>query len=165
MKYRYITKTVLFFSVVFVLTACQSDKSTIGGYLNLDTDLKIDFVVDADINPDELKRPSPLFIRMYELKSDKMLKGADFLDLFERDEELLGADLVVKHELKRFKPGEGRSEKLVLDPATKMVGLFAEFLNFKEAKYKIIFPVVSNNVFRNSVVIQVSGNEILIKGN
>ena len=161
MKFCNLNKFVWIFALIILLTSCQSDKSRVGGFFNLDTDLKIDFLVDADINPDELNRPSPLFIRMYELKSSKMMKNADFLDLFERDEELLGADMVVKHKLKRFKPGESRAEKFVLDPETKVVGLYAEFLNFKDSRYKLIIPVVSNNVFRNSVVIRVSGNELI----
>lgn len=163
MKYRNLNKLLWIFLVTLLLSSCQSDKSRVGGFFNLDTDLKIDFIVDADINPDESKRPSPLFIRMYELKTNKMMKNADFLDLFERDEELLGADMVVKHSLKRFKPGESRTEKLVLDPDTKLVGLFAEFLDFKNARFKLIIPVVSNNVFRNSVVIRVSGNELIFE--
>jgi hypothetical protein len=39
--------------------------------------------------------------------------------------------------------------------------LYAEFLEFKDSKYKLIIPVVANNVFRNSVVIRVSGNELI----
>lgn len=158
----------LFLSVlasVVLLSACQSNRSTVGGYLNLDTDLRIDFLVDADINPDEGGRPSPLFVRLYELKSDKMIKNAHFLDIFERDEDVLGADLVVHHKLKRFTPGENRTDNLVLDPETKFVGLYAEFYNYQDARYKLVIPVVANNVFRNSVVIRVSGNDLIFNSN
>lgn len=152
---------LLFAAAMLLLTACQSDKSTFGGYFDLDTDLKIEFKVDSNINPDEFGRPSPLFIRMYELKSNKMLKNADFLDIYENDKEKLGADLVASHKLKRFKPGENRVEQFVLDPETRFVGLYAEFLNFKQAKYKLTIPVVTNNVIRNSVVIRISGDDLI----
>lgn len=156
-----IYKLCLAFAVM-LLVSCQSDKSAVGGYFNLDTDLKIEFKVESGINPDESSTPSPLFVRMYELTSDQMMKTADFLDIYENDKVKLGADLVKIHKLKRFKPGENRTEQLVLDPTTKYVGLYAEFLEFNRAKYKLTFPVVSNNVFKNTVVIRISGNDLIL---
>lgn len=143
------------------LFACQSMNGTVGGYLGLDTDLQIDFVVDSDINPDELGMASPMFIRMYELKASKMMKRADFIEIYEQDKKVLGADMIAVHKLKHFKPGENRTESFVLKKETNYVALFGEFLEFKDAKYKLIIPVVANNVFRNSVVIRVSGNELI----
>lgn len=148
---------------VSLLMACQSMNSKVGTYFSLDTDLQIDFVVDSDINPDESGSASPLFIRMYELSNDKMIGKADFIELFESDKDVLGADLVAKHELKRFKPGESRTENFVIAKSANHVALFAEFLDFKEAKFKLIFPVVANNVFRNKVSVHVSGNELILK--
>jgi type VI secretion system protein VasD len=148
--------------VLTLVSSCQSDKSTIGGYLNLDTDLKIQFLVEADINPDETGLASPLFIRMYELKAEKIMKKADFIDIFEGDKEVLGADLVDMHKLKPFKPGESRSELFVLNKNTRFVGLYAEFLEFKESKFKLVIPVVTNNVFKNSATVNVSGNELIL---
>lgn len=160
MKYRQIIILALAAFVLSLASSCQSNKSTIGGYLNLDTDLKIDFLIEADTNPDEAGLASPLFIRMYELKSEKIIKKADFIDIYERDKEVLGADLVDMHVLKHFEPGKTRSEVFVLNKKTKYVGLYAEFLEFKESKFKLVFPVVTNNVFRNSVTIRVTGNEL-----
>lgn len=144
-----------------LLTACQPRNSTVGGYFGLDTDLQIDFIVDADINPDELGKASPLFIRMYELKSSKMMNKADFISIYERDKEVLAADMLAVHKLKRFKPGESRTEHFVLAKDTYYVALYGEFLNFQESKFKVIIPVVANNVITNSVTIQVSANELI----
>jgi len=153
----------LVFVAIFlsVLTACQAVNSSVGGYFDLDTDIQIDLMVDADINPDELGKASPLFIRMYELSSNKMMKKADFIEIYERDKDVLGADMIAVHKLKRLKPGEDRTEHIVLDKKTNYVALYAEFLEFKESKFKLIIPVVANNVFRDSVVIRVSGNELI----
>jgi len=161
MNYNRLLNPALIVAISVMLSACQSMNSTVGGYLGLDTDLQIDFLVDADINPDELGRASPLFIRMYQLKTNKMMKKASFIEIFERDKEVLGADMVSVHKLKRFKPGESRTEHFVLDEKTYYVALFAEFLEFKESKFKLIIPVVANNVFRNSVVIRVTGNKLI----
>ncbi len=126
----------------------------------LDTDLKLTFKADADINPDDKKRPSPLFLRMYELKSTKQFEKANFIDLFERDSEILGADLVAKQTLKRLRPGDDRVDSFVLKPETRYVGLFAEVLQYKDAKFKILIPIAPTNVFASSAVVYISGNTI-----
>ena len=156
--FRFITALV----IALNLAACQSLNSAVGTYFDMDTDLQIDFIVDADINPDELGKASPLFIRMYELKNTKMMKKADFIDIYERDKEALGADMVTVHKLRRFKPGESRTEHFVLDKKTDYVAFYAEFLAFKESKYKLIVPVVANNVVRTTAVVRVAGNEIYL---
>lgn len=165
MKYLAGAKFNFLFVILFtsLLSGCETVNKGVGGYLDLDTDLQIDFIVDADINPDESGNPSPLFIRLYELKNQKMIDKADFIELFEADKKALGADFIVRHELKRFKPGENRTEHFVLDKNAHHVALFAEFLDYKDAKFKLAFPVVANNVFRNRVTIRVSSNEILLQ--
>ena len=157
-----IFKRVFFVLMMAVTVACQSDKSTVGGYFGLDTDLEIQFIVESDINPDEAGLASPLFIRMYELKSNKIISKADFIDIYERDKEILGADLIVTRKLKRFKPGESRSEHFVVDKKTKFVALYAEFLDFKESKFRLVTAVVTNNVFKNFVSVRLTGNELIL---
>ncbi|MCP4492605.1 MAG: type VI secretion system lipoprotein TssJ [Gammaproteobacteria bacterium] len=160
---KYLHKLSLTLVIGCGLMGCQSNKSLIGGYLELDTDITIDFIVDADSNPDEAGAGSPLFVRMYELKSSKMLQKADFIDLFEQDKKTLGSDMIGDvHRFKRFKPGENRTESFVLNQKTQYVALYAEFLNFQESQYKLVVPVVINDVFRNSVVVRIAGNEMYL---
>ncbi len=148
---------------ILLLSGCSSNKSVVGGYLELDTDISIEFIVDADSNPDELNIGSPLFIRMYELKRTKMMNKADFIDLYKNDKETIGADLVGDvHRLKRLKPGETRTDQFVLNGKTQYIALYAEFLNFQNSQYKLVIPVVVNNVFRNKATIRISGNTMLL---
>lgn len=163
MKYCCVSKVVLSLFVVLALASCTSLNSSVGSYLGLDTDLRVDFVVDPDINPDEVGKPSPLFVRMYELKTPKMMKQADFIGIYEKDKEVLGEDFVAVHKLRRFKPGESRKEHYVLDKNTRYVAFFAELLKFKDAKYKIIVPVVANNVVQTSASVHVTGNNIVVE--
>ncbi len=146
--------------LVAMIAACSSVNTKVGGMLNLDTDLSLTFKVDADINPDEGKKPSPLFIRMYELKSDKQFNKANFIDLYERDKEVLGADLIAKQRLKRLAPGEDRENEFVLDPQTRFVGLYAEFLQYKNATFKVVIPISPTNVIASSSIVHISGNTI-----
>lgn len=151
-------KLITLVLTVMVISACTSLNTKVGGVFKLDTDLKLALHADADINPDDKKRPSPLFLRMYELKSTKQFEKANFIDLFERDSEVLGADMVAKQTLKRLKPGDERNDSFVLKPETRYVGLFAEFLQYKDAKFKIIIPVAQTNVFASSGVVYITGN-------
>jgi type VI secretion system protein VasD len=146
-----------------VLTSCTSINGAVGSYFGMDTDLQVDFVVDADINPDESGKASPLFIRMYELATPKMMARADFIEIYERDKEALGEDMVAVHKLKRFKPGESRSEHYVLNKKANYVAFYAEFLKFKGAKYKVIIPVVASNLIDSTAVVHVSGNKITVE--
>lgn len=159
MLIKKIISLLLVFSTV-LLVSCSSVNEWVGTKLGFDSDLTLNLKVDADINPDDKHQPSPLFIRLYELKSTKMFNRADFIGLYERDKEVLGADFVAKQELKRLLPGTVREEKFVLNKETKYIALYAEFLNYKASKYKIITPIVSNNVIATSITVQVSGDEL-----
>lgn len=145
------------------LWGCTKVNSGVVGMFDLDTDLKVIFIAGKDINPDEKHSPSPLYIRLYELTSDHAFIKADFLALYEKDDALLGKDLIAKRELNRIVPGESREETLVLDPKTRYVALFAEYFEYKNAKYKLIFPVTSKNVIKNTVRIELSGNNMLLQ--
>lgn len=161
MTARQLLLYICILSVLLLNISCSSTSSTVGGWLNLDTDLKISFKVEADINPDENQRPSPLFIRMYELKSAKQFERADFVSLYERDKEILGADILNTQRLKRLTPGENSDNNFVLNKHTQYVGLFAEFLQFRNSGFKIVIPVVRQNILRSSAEIHVSGNSII----
>ena len=133
MKHSFIYKVIFLTGIVLSLTACSSINSSVGGFFNMDTDLEIKFKVDADVNPDDDKKPSPLFVRMYQLKSAKMFNRANFIDLYEKDKDVLGADMLSKQKLHRIKPGESRSENFVLNKNTRYIGLYAEFLQIGRA--------------------------------
>lgn len=148
--------------LLVLLTACTKVNSGVGGMFNFETDLKLILEVDEDINPDENHTPSPLYLRFYELKSDKAFAKADFLSLYENDDALLGDDLLAKRELRRVAPGETRTEKFVVDKETRYVALFAEFFQYKNSKYKTVFPVTSNNVIKNTVTIKITDNNLLV---
>ena len=88
MKVSLIVKAILLAISFVTLSACSSINSSVGGFFNMDTDLEIKFKVDADVNPDDDRKPSPLFVRMYQLKSTKMFNRANFIDLYEKDKEV-----------------------------------------------------------------------------
>ncbi|MCW8899576.1 MAG: type VI secretion system lipoprotein TssJ [Gammaproteobacteria bacterium] len=159
-------KIILFVIYIAVLTGCSSINSSVGGFFNMDTDLEIKFKVDADVNPDDDRKPSPLFVRMYQLKSTKMFNRANFIDLYEKDKEILGADMISKQKLRRIKPGENRDEHFVLNKETNYIGLYAEFLDYKNSSFKLLIPVVPTNVVGTSEDVLIAGNKLIhLSGN
>lgn len=156
---------VSFISALFLAGCSSSSKSTVGGVLKLETDANFKFVVDKDINPDENKRPSPVFVRFYELKSSTAFNKAEFIDMYEHDSDLLKADLVAKQVLKPFTPGEQRTEHLKLHEETREIGLYVEFSQYRGATYRVVVPVTSNNVraSANSFTVKISGNTISVQ--
>lgn len=147
-------------TTVLSIAGCSSSKNRVGGVLDLDTDLKLTVVADADTNPDHAMKSSPVVIRFYELNSPLAFEKADFVDIYERDEKLLGKDMVGKQVLRPVLPGEQREEVLVLNKGTTHVALYAEFAQYQGSTFKVVFPVTQNNVFRNSVAVRLSGNRL-----
>ncbi|HSC67451.1 MAG TPA: type VI secretion system lipoprotein TssJ [Cellvibrio sp.] len=147
-------------SLLLFIAGCSSSKSRVGGVLNLDTDLKLTFEVTSDINPDDSSRPSPVFVRFYQLKSATAFDKADFIDIYERDTEIFGGDIINKQVLKPLLPGVDRTESFVLEPGAKMIAVYAEFSQYPGSTYKVIFPVTENNVIKNKATIKISGRTI-----
>lgn len=158
MSYLTAVRCLLSLFIAIIVSITMTGCSMIGG----DTDVTMTIHVDSDINPDEDSKPSPLFVRMYELKSDKLFNRANFIDLYEKDKDILGADLVRKEALKTMVPGEDHIKKFVADKETRYIALYAEFFRYKNSNYKIIFPVTVNNVFRDKVKILISANNITL---
>lgn len=153
---------VAIFGMSVFMTGCSSSKSRVGGVLNLDTDLKLMFETASDINPDENSRPSPVFVRFYQLKSATAFDKADFIDIYERDAEIFGGDIVSKQVLKPLLPGVGRTERFVLEPGTKIIALYAEFSQYPGSTYKVTFPVTENNIIKNKVTVKITDRTIAL---
>lgn len=166
MKYSLMYKVMVLTAAIISLSACSSINSSVGGFFNMDTDLEIKFKVDSDVNPDDDRKPSPLFVRMYQLKSSKMFNRANFIDLYEKDKDVLGADMISTQKLRRIKPGESRNENFVLNKDARFIGLYAEFLQYKKSSFKLLIPVVPTNVIGTSEKVLIAGNKLIhIDGN
>ena len=149
-------------TLVILLMNSVSGCQTVGKTLNLDTDLSLTIKSNANINPDDSAKPSPLFVRFYQLKSKDLFENANFIDLYESDQEMFGGDIISKKELKRLTPGEVRNENFVLDSDTQYIALFAEFFKYDESKYMIIVPIQTNNVFRDKIEINIASNSMTL---
>lgn len=94
----------------------------------------------ADINPSVSKRPSPLLVRVYELKGATAFNNADFVALFQRDQAELGADMVGREEI-MLNPGETRPIAKTLAPETRFIGVFAAYRDLERAHWRAIVAI------------------------
>jgi type VI secretion system protein VasD len=91
-------------------------------------------------NPDVNGRPSPVVVRVYELKSLAAFNSADFFSLFEKESETLGAELVGREEYD-LKPAETRPYRRQLQPDTKFIGVIAAFRDLENSRWRQVAAV------------------------
>lgn len=87
------------------------------------------------LNPGPAGHPSPLALRIYELKSVSAFNDADFMSLYRKDRAVLGADLARKFDL-IVKPGEKKTVRIEASKDTRAVAAFALFRNYEHAQWK-----------------------------
>ena len=95
----------------------------------------------SELNPSVSQRPSPLLLRVYELKSPTAFNQADFMALYQSDQATLGADLIAREEF-MLAPGEIRPYRKTLAPETRFIGVVAAYRNLEQATWRTIVPVI-----------------------
>ncbi|WP_157269384.1 type VI secretion system lipoprotein TssJ [Azohydromonas aeria] len=101
----------------------------------------------GNLNPSISRRPSPLLLRVYELKSDTAFNNADFVSLYQRDQAELGADLVAREELV-LAPDSTRPLQRTLAPETRFIGLLGAFRDLEHATWRSVLPVMPHRTQR-----------------
>jgi type VI secretion system protein VasD len=104
------------------------------------TQVNASLVAAAEVNRSESGRPSPLQLRVYELKSVAAFNSADFMSLYQRDQAELAADLVGKEEY-RLEPGESKAFSKTLAPETRFLGVLASYRDVEHAKWRSVVTI------------------------
>jgi type VI secretion system protein VasD len=92
------------------------------------------------VNPDARKRPSPVLVRVYELKADTAFVNADFMSLYQGDSTTLAADIVYREEF-MLQPGETRKLDRLLDDKSRFVAVVAAYRDIEKARWRAITPL------------------------
>ena len=106
----------------------------------------------AQVNPDARKRPSPVMVRVYELKSRTQFDATDFISLFERDKDVLGGDLVSRDEFV-IRPGESKDIKKQPAPEIKFLAVLVGFRDLEKSRSRAVIAVVPNTTNRWTIKI------------
>ncbi|MBV1921387.1 MAG: type VI secretion system lipoprotein TssJ [Pseudomonadales bacterium] len=116
-----------------VLSGCQFLMSDL-------TKVDLRLVAGGDLNPDDSGRPSPLVIRLLELKNVAGFENSDFFSLYSHEEETLGADLISSEEIE-LKPGDVQDIKFALKPDTRYIAILAAYRQLDESSWRMVLPV------------------------
>lgn len=122
--------------------ACGSNKDkesvSIASIIIADKPPRVDITIQTSnyVNPDRVGRPSPIVIRLYQLKVDTAFNNANFFALYDSDKDILGDDLVKVEEME-IAPGKTITlprKKFAME--TKMLGVLAAYRNLDNAKWR-----------------------------
>lgn len=94
----------------------------------------------AALNPSVSRRPSPVMLRIYELRAATLFTQLDFMALFQRDQAELAADLLSREEF-MLAPGETRPWGRPLHKDTRHLGVIAVFRDLEKARWRAIAAV------------------------
>lgn len=122
-------------ALLLTLTGC----SAMSPYSHM-TKLDLSLAGSDQLNPDLNGRPSPIVIRLMELKHPVAFENADFFSLYQRPKEALAPDLVAFEELE-LRPGETRELKLSVQEGSRYVGVLAAYRDLPEASWRYVIPV------------------------
>lgn len=106
--------------------------------------LTIDVLAAANLNPSASGRPSPVVVRIYELKAAAPFESADFVMLYDKDQAALGADVVARDEFV-LAPRESTAIKRDLTADSKFIAVMAAFRDLERAKWRAVVPVVAGS--------------------
>ena len=137
--------TVILFFVMLLLSGCSSEPEKPAPEKPVTvaepppkappSTVQLHMLVSEQANPDLNGRPSPIVIRIYELKSLGKFEEADFYKLFENYDSYLGPELTGTEQY-HLKPGDVNIIKRTLSAETKYIGVLAAFRDTNQALWK-----------------------------
>jgi type VI secretion system protein VasD len=128
----------LLFAACALLAACHSAPPKL-----LPPVTKMRITVSADVNPDAQNRPSPIVVRIYQLKDDAAFKDSEFFPLFDKEQATLSASLVSRAEFE-LATGEQRMFDYQLTPDTAFVAVAAAYRDIRNAQWRAVSAAPDN---------------------
>ena len=139
----------------FVALALMAGCSSMSPYSNV-TKLNLKLTASDQLNPDLNGRPSPIVVRLFELKHPVAFENADFFSLYERAKESLVPDMVATEELE-LRPGETVELKLSVEEGSRYVGVLAAYRDLPDTKWRYTLQVTPMEVTDADLTLDQSG--------
>jgi type VI secretion system protein VasD len=119
----------------------------------------------ADVNPDAMGRPSPIIVRVYQLKDDAAFSGADFFAVFDQEQATLGPSLIGREEF-AMAPGAEQSLEYPVSQDASFVGVVAAFRDIRNAEWRVLKPAphkaLKDVVKKNTVSVVVERSRVTL---
>ncbi|MFL1552455.1 type VI secretion system lipoprotein TssJ [Pseudomonas sp. D47] len=128
-------KTLTALAALVLVAGCSS----LSPYSHI-TKLNLKLTASDQLNPDLNGRPSPIVVRLFELKHPVSFENADFFSLYERAKETLAPDMVASEEME-LRPGESVELKLSVQEGSRYVGVLAAYRDLKDTQWRYTLQV------------------------
>ena len=119
----------------FLIAGCASNKPP--------PSLKIMMSIEVDdlVNINDQGVPSPIVVRLYELKTNSAFEQSAFFDLFDNDTAKLGTDMLGRRELE-LKPGDKLYFTREAAYESRYLGVIAGYRELGKAEWRSIAEIV-----------------------
>jgi type VI secretion system protein VasD len=121
------------------------------------TVIKVTLAADPAVNPDGHGRPSPIVLRLYELKTVAAFGRADFFSLWDREKDTLGAELVARDEV-QLRPGESRTIERPAGADAQQLAVVAAYRDIERADWRGAIALRQHEV--NAVAVAVGARSV-----
>ncbi|MFZ0153462.1 type VI secretion system lipoprotein TssJ [Pseudomonas sp.] len=130
-------KALVAMTTLAMLASCSS----LSPYSSM-TKLNLKLTASDELNPDLNGRPSPVVVRLIELKHPVAFENADFFSLYERAKESLAPDMVTSEELE-LRPGETVELKLSVEEGSRYVGVLAAYRDLSQSQWRYVVQLTA----------------------
>ncbi|WP_321808501.1 type VI secretion system lipoprotein TssJ [Burkholderia sp. BCC1993] len=96
--------------------------------------------VAPDVNPDLNRKPSPIVLKVFQLRAASAFDGADFFSLQGKPENILGADLLGTDRV-ILRPGESRTLHYRGNVEAGAIGVIAEYRMLDKNRWRLTVPL------------------------
>ena len=118
-----------------------------------------------DTNPDINGRPSPVVLRVFQLRGDSEFGRADFFALSLHEKDALGGSLIGVEEFE-LRPGEHLETRIPVSRDAHYIGAIAEFRDINSAQWRALRMRPSRSLFvSESVVVDIERGALSLSVN
>lgn len=118
-----------------VLSACSSPERK-----ELPVPIQYNLFATEDVNPSVSGRPSPVVVRLYELRNSPRFLAADYFSLVQDDRAALGDEFVSRQEYV-LRPGETRLIRKNADLTTRFIGVVASYRDIENGVWRALTQI------------------------
>ncbi len=144
-------KTLTALAALVLMAGCSS----LSPYSHI-TKLNLKLTASDRLNPDLNGRPSPIVVRLFELKHPVSFENADFFSLYERAKDALAPDLVASEEME-LRPGETVELKLSVEEGSRYVGVLAAYRDLSDTRWRYTLQVTPTGAIDADLTLDQNG--------
>ncbi|KQW33924.1 MULTISPECIES: type VI secretion system lipoprotein TssJ [Pseudomonas] len=147
----HVFKTLAALAMTLLLGGC----TTLSPFSTM-TKLTLTLTASDQLNPDLNGRPSPVVVRLFELRHPVAFENSDFFSLYERARETLAPDLISSEELE-LRPGETVELRLGITGDGRYVGILAAYRDLPHARWRYTLPVAATQLTEANLTLDQDG--------